>query len=268
MPGKKTASKRTPAPDFKVCNKCGETKPFDLFGGSKDHPHGTRPICKRCVADIQMVRSKAKKLEDALIQERKLTYPRIPDSIKLCKSCLSLKEKTNFSKCSKRADGYSHECKECFSKNRPSRAGSEKSKESWKKYYAENADGLKQRRKGCPATREYAAIRYIKNRENHLLQSRDYRKTASAKAMHAERQKRRDQAKRRASPPWLSEEHIKSMADLYWLSQDLKLVAGQEYHVDHIVPLRGRKICGLHVPWNLQILPADMNLKKSNRYED
>ena len=72
--------------------------------------------------------------------------------------------------------------------------------------------------------------------------------------------------KKNATPDWLTESQIKEIEDLYWLAKDLKSVSGQDYHVDHIVPLNNKTICGLHVPWNLQVIPSDLNISKSNKY--
>ena len=67
---------------------------------------------------------------------------------------------------------------------------------------------------------------------------------------------RRTQAARRACmPKWVDRAAIKAIYD--------NCPSG--YHVDHVVPIKGKYVCGLHVPWNLQYLPPLENIRKGNR---
>ena len=71
----------------------------------------------------------------------------------------------------------------------------------------------------------------------------------------------------RAKPAWLTEEHEFMLEEIYELRDLRSKLTGVVHHVDHIVPLRGQNCCGLHVPWNLQVIPAVDNLSKSNSIE-
>jgi len=71
----------------------------------------------------------------------------------------------------------------------------------------------------------------------------------------------------RAKPAWLTEEHEFMLEETYELRDLRSELTGVVHHVDHIVPLRGQNCCGLHVPWNLQVIPAVDNLSKSNSIE-
>lgn len=73
-------------------------------------------------------------------------------------------------------------------------------------------------------------------------------------------------SKLNATPNWLTQEHHEQIKLLYAHAKECEMLTGDKYHVDHIVPLQGENVSGLHVPWNLQVLPADINITKSNSH--
>jgi hypothetical protein len=72
-------------------------------------------------------------------------------------------------------------------------------------------------------------------------------------------------AKLNRTPIWLTPDHLEQIEDFYVIAKMFQMYTGELYHVDHIEPLQGKDRSGLHVPWNLQVLPHIENLKKSNK---
>ncbi len=69
-----------------------------------------------------------------------------------------------------------------------------------------------------------------------------------------------------ATPKWLTKQNLIEIQDIYFCCSEYNRLLEEQYHVDHIIPLQGEYICGLHVPWNLQILTAKENQNKGNKY--
>ena len=73
---------------------------------------------------------------------------------------------------------------------------------------------------------------------------------------------------RQATPRWITPEQKLDIRKMYISAIELSRVTGERYVVDHIIPLSGENVCGLHVPWNLRVITQDENLKKSNKLVD
>lgn len=148
-----------------------------------------------------------------------------------CSACKTEKESSEFSPRKDRSKGFHYACKMCLA-----------------------TQAQKRRDLGLVnVDREAAKIRsrlWRKNKPGH----RNALKAAYKSAKNG------------ATPKWLSEKQLQEIVNFYDLAKELQNLSGDQYQVDHIIPVRGKTVCGLHVPWNLQILPSDLNRKKSNSY--
>lgn len=172
--------------------------------------------------------------------------------LKLCSGCKIEKSTSEFSK---KGDRLQAKCKPCVNAYN-------------KVHYESNIDlRREQSRKYYRENREICVERKRTYRENNkeLVRSNDkksYHKNKNSYRHHKAAYKKR---LKEATPNCLTLEHKQEIVSVYKLAEDCRLTSGLIYHVDHIVPLKGKNICGLHVPWNLQVLPQHINLSKSNK---
>jgi len=79
--------------------------------------------------------------------------------------------------------------------------------------------------------------------------------------------RQRQLAKINRTPAWLTDDDRWMIDQAYELAALRTQVFGFMWHVDHIFPLQGRTVSGLHTPYNLQVIPGAENLRKGNRFE-
>jgi hypothetical protein len=106
---------------------------------------------------------------------------------------------------------------------------------------------------------------YKRNRLKHLAQKRIYRQTNRAKVNALG--KAYKVRKKNRIPEWVDKEHMWLIKEVYELAQLRTKQFGFPWHVDHIVPLQGELVSGLHVVENLQVIPGIENIKKKNKFE-
>ena len=130
---------------------------------------------------------------------------------------------------------------------------SEAGQKSKRAYYERNKDAVIARAQARPD-------------EKKLLYKKGYKKRNPD--LYKELVSLRRRRFRQATPKWLTAEHKLEIRLQYRLAIELSRRTGIRHAVDHIIPLLGDTICGLHVPWNLQVITQADNLKKSNKLID
>ena len=181
---------------------------------------------------------------------------------KFCYKCQQDKSLDVFGKNKSKKDGLSTECKPC-------------KRLQDKQYYVENADSVKatvaeykvknpekisQIKKewyleNKPKTRAAAKKWKAANKEKHYESLKKYRINNPGKRNFFTAKYR--SAKLQATPLWFEKEQIRI---LYKKAKDWG------FAVDHIVPLKGKIVCGLHCWANLQLLDSSINSSKSNKH--
>jgi len=175
--------------------------------------------------------------------------------MKTCTKCNQEKSFTEFYTSKTHKGGYHCYCKPCESersktKNAINRERRLAKAKEWRKSNPDKANGA------IKAWQERNKERYAKLIADWATNNRD---KVNAKWMQ------REAGKKKRTPQWLTDEMKKQIEVEYSLANWCSNVMNESYHVDHIVPLQGKTVSGLHVPWNLQVIPAKVNQRKSNK---
>lgn len=109
-----------------------------------------------------------------------------------------------------------------------------------------------------------AAAYRLANKELISARKAEYAKRNAAQINAAVA--KRKAAKIQRTPSWLTDDDLWMIEQAYDIASIRTKVFGLQWHVDHIIPLQGKKVSGLHVPMNLQVIPGIENCIKGNRY--
>ncbi len=255
-------------PATKVCSTCKEAKTYDNFHKDKRQIDGHDRRCKACIS------LKSKKYAD---KNRSLSAKQSKD--KKCSMCGALKQPSEFYKDKTRIDGLDSRCKACgivkaeiyreenkdkiaFARHRDRDMNNAKAKE---KYYLFHDKSKARARKQSadyvtrnPDKAKQSVNNYRVNRRSNWL-------IAQTKA---ENKRRALKIQSESLYVFDKEYYDFFMDEIYRHSQLLNEITGIAHEVDHIVPLKGKLVTGLHIPVNLQILTRSENRAKSNKLVD
>lgn len=222
-----------------VCKKCNADKPLDEFQLDKrrNKHYGT---CRKC-------RTKAQ-------NDRRLAN--LDESRKRTREYLREWRAKNPEKAAAINKKYDE-------KNRSKRS------EYAKQYRKANPEKVLAQNKAWAAANPEKIKGYVKKatkawyERNPDYQSNFYK---ANKERYVAARARRRAAQESATPNWLTAIHKAMIQQMYDVSEARFIQTGVKHHVDHIVPINGKNVSGMHVPWNLQVVTARENLSKGWRF--
>jgi hypothetical protein len=224
-------------PHSKVCKSCGENKTTKSF--YKRTNGNLFSLCKECCK----ARDKQNYLKN---KETKLA------------KCAEYRKSNKKRIQQYHANYYSLNKDEILIKAKEYRSNPEVAKNEHirqKQYYAERSAAIQAKRKLRLESNPDLKEKLIEYGKQHYENN---------KHLYVARLNKRRACKVSATPAWADLDAIKC---IYKRSRQISIETGILHHVDHIVPLQGETVNGLHVEYNLQIIPAKQNLSKANKLE-
>ena len=197
-------------------------------------------------------------------------------SLRKCKHCsieANIQEELSlFVSDKKSKHGRENVCKDCRKESLSDRPISKSTYQGslyFRDYYSKNKEkykksALKWQSNNADIISEKQHIRYIENRDARLQQSKEWIEENRGKSRAY---KAKNQAKRNLRvPSWLTPDDFWMMGIAYETARERTEQYGVEFEVDHIIPLNGKYVSGLHVPDNLQVITRYDNNRKSNHF--
>jgi hypothetical protein len=233
-------------PETKTCACCKIEKNASLFSRDASRKNGLNPYCKECLS--LKGKESYKKNKDGVLKKQKEYVEKVKNTIKnipiekFCPDCKKTKKSEFFCKDSTSLDGLNRICKDCA--NIHGRA-------LWAKYPEKYLQkGREKWAKNPEAAREATRKSYKKYRLKNLAALKN------RKMLRAKR-----------TPPWAKEMMNDYMALMFKFRDALTHRTGIKHSIEHIIPLRGKLVSGLNVPWNISLDPLLKNISKNNKFE-
>jgi hypothetical protein len=194
--------------------------------------------------------------------------------MKLCVKCKTTKTYSDFYVNTRTKDGYNSFCIVCHKidniarkkKNRNDPEFKQKELVYKKEYRAQTVVQRKEYMKEWHIKNNEQQIAY---REKYRIDNPNYFKEYIKINKHKVNAKtrKRQAAKLQRTPAWLTDVDHWMMEEAYELAVLRTKLLGFPWEVDHVLPLQGKVISGLHTPYNLQVIPMVQNRSKLNRFE-